>query len=208
MKTYKFNQDTLLFEEDNRLIKYKKLFILFLFCCVITSSVFIVFAAKKAKTETKLSEIISEKQQIIEQIKEPLREDNYVEDLYKAIGFKLTPQQYKTFSYLSLKYRNQIENAKVPATLVWWICYKESGFNINAKNSTSSAHGLFQFVSGTYKSMCKLEGKNYNDKSEQTQVTIMLTYLNYLYNRNPSWEKVVDNYCGGKAHYPSNFLFK
>ena len=209
MIVYKFNQDTLLFEEDNRLVKYRKLFILFLCCCIVISSVFIVFAIKKAKKERQLSEIIIEKQQIIEQIKEPLREDNYVEDLYKAIGFKLAPQQYKTFSYLSLKYRNQIEDAKVPATLVWWICYKESGFNINAKNSTSSASGISQMINSTWDFCCKLNGEDNSGRfNEEKQVRITLVYLNYLYNKYGNWKQSMNEYHGGVYHYPVNFLLK
>lgn len=209
MKTYKFNQNTLLFEYDSRLVGYKRLFCLFLCCFVIISTVFIVFAAKKAQKEKELSEIITQKQQTIDMIKEPLREDNYVEDLHKAIGFKLTKQQYKTFSYLSLKYRNQIEDAKVPATLVWWICYKESAFIINAKNSTSSASGIGQMINSTWDFCCKLNGEDNSGRfNEEKQVRITLVYLNYLYNKYGNWKQSMNEYHGGVYHYPVNFLLK
>ena len=50
----------------------------------------------KLKTEVHNKEqIIRQKEQRIKVVNQPLREETYVEDLYKNIGFKLTKEQYK-----------------------------------------------------------------------------------------------------------------
>lgn len=209
---YKFNEDNLLFEETNILFKYKVVI------GVLILSVFLLSfsAIKTIVKKEELKEVISKKDSLIQvknnrikQIKEPLREDCYVEDLYKAIGFKLTKEQYKRFSELALKYKSQIEEAHVPATMIWYVAYKESRFNVNAKNTESSSRGIFQFISSTWNSMCKLAGENTDGRfDEEKQVRIMLVYVNYLYNRYHSWEKVCSAFRGFEPHYNTKFLFK
>lgn len=209
---YKFNENKLLFEKTNILIKYKVII------GVLILSIFLLsFSAIKIKIKTeKLSQIIqkkeitiAKKEAKIKQIKEPLREDCYVEDLYKAIGFNLTEEQYERFSYLALKYKTQIEEAHVPATMVWYVAYKESGFDVKAKNPESSSKGLYQFINSTWDSMCKLNGENTSGRfDEEKQVRIMLVYVNYLYNRYQSWEKVMSAFRGFEPHYNTKFLFK
>lgn len=205
MKTYIFNKEELDFEVTNILIKYKVFLtiLLILFGATLTSVV--SFKHEIAEKER----IIKEKEERIRLVKEPLRKEYYIQDLYSAIGFKLNKKQFKTFSELALKYRSQIEEAKVPATLVWYIAYKESRFESNVKNSESSAHGFFQIVNGTWKEMCKLKGYDLGGRNnEQKQVTVVLDYLNYLYNKRGSWEEVSKDYQGGKINYNVGFLFK
>ena len=156
-----------------------------------------------------LEEVIKQKEKRIALIKEPLREDTYIEDLYKNIGFKLNKVQYEKFSELALKYRTKIEDAKVPATLVYWVAFKESRFDVNARSSESSAKGMFQFIDGTWNSMCKFKGVSHGGRfDEEKQFDIMLVYLNHQYHKEKSWKKVMRNYHGGEYLYPTNFLFK
>jgi len=209
---YKFNENKLLFEKTNILFKYK------IVIGVLLLSVFILSfsAIKTTVRKEELKEVISKKDSLIQiknnrikAIKEPLREETYVEDLYKNIGFKLTKEQYKRFSYLALKYKTQIEEAKVPATLVWWTSYKESRFDINAKSTESTACGQFQFLKGTWEDVCKMEGFSKEGRfKEEKQVTVMLAYLNYLYRKYGSWERGMVEYHGGEYQYPIKFLFK
>lgn len=205
MKTYKFNKEKLEYELTNVVLKWKTTtFILFL-------SLFLLsFMTVKTKLEIAEKEkIITEKENRIRLIKEPLRKEHYIEDLYKSIGFNLTKEEHKRFSKLALKYKEQIEEAKVPATLVWWIAYKESGFGIKKENPTSTAKGMYQFLDGTWNEICKMKGYNVNGRfNEQKQVTVMLDYLNYLYNKYGNWQESVEAYAGFKYHYPVNFLLK
>lgn len=205
MKTYKFNPEKLDFEVTNILLKYKLILtvILILFGATLTSTI-----SYKKDIEEK-EKIIKENNDRLRLIKEPLRKEFYIQDLYKAIGFKLTKEQYNRFSELALKYREQIEEAKVPATLVWYTAYRESKFEIVAENENSTAKGIFQFVIGTWNEMCKMKGYNLEGRfNEQKQVTVMLDYLNYLYAKEKSWKQVMKSYCGGELHYPVNFLLK
>lgn len=202
---YKYNKEKLLFEKTYKLLKYKIVSFILLTCLAGT---LISAISLRNKTE-ELKEIILNKEKRISLIKQPLREETYVQDLYKNIGFKLTPKEYKTFERLSLKYKNKIEDAKVPATLVWWISYKESRFNIEASNNESSAKGQFQFLDGTWDTICKLKGVNKQGRfNEEKQVDILLGYLNYLYNKYGNWSDCMKEYHGGEYQYPVTFLFK
>lgn len=212
MKIYRYNSEKLLFETTDVLFKYKIIVsCLVIFLTVLLSS----FYAEKIETERlkekikKKEQIIALKQSRIEEIKTPLREETYIEDLYKAIGFKLTDKEYKRFSYLALKYRDQIEEAHIPATLIFWIFYKESGFNVKAKNNTSTAKGMGQMLDGTWKMTCKMAGESTKGRfNEEKQVRMTLVYLNYLYNKYGNWKGAMSEYHGGVYHYPISFLFK
>ena len=205
MATFKYDSENLVYRRTNKILKYR----------IIVAVLFISFGATlvsavKFKSEIGEKEkIIKEKENIIKQINTPLREDTYVEDLYKAIGFKLTEDEFERFSFLALKYRNQIEEAKVPATLVFWVFYKESRFNVKAENNSSTAKGLGQMLDGTWNEMCKMKGYSIDGRfNEQKQVTVTLDYLNYLYERYGIWDKSMEAYAGFKYHYPVNFLLK
>jgi hypothetical protein len=202
---YRFNKEKLLFEKTYKVLKYKIVSIILLLCL---SGTLLSAITLKSKADV-LKQIVKEKEKRISLIKQPLREETYVKDLYNSIGFKLTPKQYKTFERLSLKYKNKIEEAKVPATLVWWIGYKESRFNPEATNKESSAKGQFQFLDGTWNTMCKLKGVSKQGRfDEEKQVDILLTYLNYLYNKYGNWSDSMKEYHGGEYQYPVTFLFK
>ena len=205
MALFKYDSENLVYRRTNKTLKYR----------IIVAVLFISFGATlvsavKFKSEIGEKEkIIKEKENRIKQINTPLREESYVEDLYKAIGFKLTEDEFERFSFLVLKYRNQIEEAKIPATLVFWVFYKESRFNVKAENNNSTAKGLGQMLDGTWNEMCKMKGYSIDGRfNEQKQVTVTLDYLNYLYERHGSWGKTMEAYAGFKYHYPVNFLLK
>lgn len=205
MALFKYDSENLVYKRTNKTLKYR----------IIVAVLFISFGATlvsavKLKSEIGEKEkIIKEKENIIKQINTPLREETYVKDLVEAIGFKLTEDEFERFSFLALKYRNQIEEAKVPATLVFWVFYKESRFNVKAENNSSTAKGLGQMLDGTWNEMCKMKGYSIDGRfNEQKQVTVTLDYLNYLYERYGSWGKSMEAYAGFKYHYPVNFLLK
>ena len=205
MATYKYNEDKLMFEKTYKVLKYK-----FITVLLLSTLCFICISAIKLKTEKEELKLkVLKKEQRIKAIKQPLREETYVKDLVEAIGFKLTEDEFERFSFLALKYRNQIEEAKVPATLVFWVFYKESRFNVKAENNSSTAKGLGQMLDGTWNEMCKMKGYSIDGRfNEQKQVTVTLDYLNYLYERYGSWGKSMEAYAGFKYHYPVNFLLK
>jgi hypothetical protein len=212
MELFKFNSDKLTYQKTNILLKYKLIiFLLLLSTFLLSFAVFEVTEHSK-----KLKQVIVQKDDVIAgkinkiiDINEPMRDETYVEDLYKYIGFKLTPQQYERFSYLALKYRKDIEAAKIPATLVWWTAYKESRFDPEQKNLSSTAKGMFQFLDGTWNEVCKMKGYSRDGRfSEEKQVKVMLAYLNYLYGKYGSWGKSMEEYHGGEYQYPITFLFK
>jgi hypothetical protein len=182
---------------------------------VIVAVLFISFGATLVSAVQFKSEIgekekiIREKENRIKQISSPLREEYYVEDLIQAIGHNFTEKEKLQVEDLALKHREKIEKAKVPMSLVVWIAYKESRFDTKAKNSTSSACGLFGFVDGTWNEMCKLKGVGTEGRfNEDKQVDILITYLNYLYNKHGDWKTVMKAYGGNKLHYPFHFLVK
>lgn len=202
---YKYNKEKLLFEKTYKLLKYK----IFTFILLIALAGTLISSVKLKNNSDELKEIIKQKEQRIALIKQPLREETYIKDLYKNIGFKLNDEQAEKFERLALKYRDQIEEAKVPATLVWWIAFKESRFNPEATNGESSAKGQFQFLDGTWNAMCKLKGVGRGGRfNEEKQVEILLTYLNYLYRKHGDWGKSMHEYHGGEYQYPMSFLFK
>ena len=202
---YHYDSEALVFRKTNRLLKYR----------VIVAVLFISFGATLVSAVQFKSEIgekekiIREKENRIKQISSPLREEYYVEDLIQAIGHNFTEKEKLQVEDLTLKHREKIEKAKVPMSLVVWIAYKESRFDTKAKNSTSSACGLFGFVDGTWNEMCKLKGVGTEGRfNEDKQVDILITYLNYLYNKHGDWKTVMVKYHGGKLQYPFKFLLK
>tara|TARA_R110000782_G_scaffold130857_1_gene222564 strand:- start:281 stop:895 length:615 start_codon:yes stop_codon:yes gene_type:complete len=202
---YKYDKENLIFKKTYKLLKYK----LISLCLLLFFAGTLISAIQLSTEKEGLQKVIRQKDRRIATIIQPLRVESYVEDLYKNIGFTLTEEQYKKFEYLSLKYRDKIEEAKVPATLVWWVAYKESRFNVKADNSTSTAKGTFQFLDGTWNAMCKLKGINTGGRfNEEKQVDILLTYLNYFYHREKNWGEVMHHYHGGEYQYPIKFLFK
>jgi hypothetical protein len=205
LKLFKYNGDRLTFERSSILIKYRVLTSTLCSLLFLTTSYTITLNIElKSKND-----IISQKNLRIISLRTPLREETYVEDIQKAIGFKLTNKQHKEFTKLALKYKEQIEEAKVPATLVWWIAFKESGFQKDVKNPKSSSKGLFGFIDGTWNEVCKMKGYNNTGRfREEKQVRVLLDYLNYLYNKYNSWEGSMFEYHGRVYQYPVLFLFK
>ena len=202
---FHYDSENLVFRKTNRLLKYR-IIVAVLFLSVSLLS----FVAVKTKAEIGEKErIIKEKENRIKQINSPLREEFYIEDLIEAIGHNFTEKEKLQVEDLALRHREKIEKAKVPMSLVVWIAYKESRFDVKAKNPNSSACGLFGFIDGTWNEMCKLKGVGTEGRfNEDKQVDILITYLNYLYNKHGNWETVMVKYHGGELQYPFKFLLK
>jgi len=202
---YKFDKESLLFKRSYEVIKYKIVLSLILICFGAT----LVSAISATKEKNKLKREIVEKENRLKFIKLPLREDSYVEDVIESIGYNFNNKQKNNIEVFIKKHRTKIEEAKVPITAVVWIAFNESEFNSKAKNPNSSACGMFGFIDSTWKDMCKLKGVSYTNRfDENKQVIILLTYLNYLYNKTQNWEKVMRSYQGQRQLYPTKFLFK
>jgi len=202
---FKYDSENLVYKRTNKILKYR----------VIVAVLFISFGATLISAVQFKSEIgekekiIREKENRIKQINSPLREEYYVEDLIQAIGHNFTEKEKLQVEDLALRHREKIEKAKVPMSLVVWIAYKESRFDIKAKNPASTACGLFGFVDGTWNEMCKLKGVGTEGRfNEDKQVDILITYLNYLYNKHGDWKAVMVKYHGGELQYPFSFLIK
>ena len=202
---YKYDSENLVYIKTNKLLKYRVI------VAVLFLSVFLLsFITAKSHLEIAEKEnIIKQKENRIKEITTPLREDVYIDDLIQAIGHNFTEKEKLQVEDLALRHREKIEKAKVPMTLVVWIAYKESRFDIKAKNPNSTACGLFGFIDVTWNEMCKLKGVGTEGRfNEDKQVDILITYLNYLYNREKDWKTVMVKYHGGKLQYPFKFLIK
>jgi hypothetical protein len=120
----------------------------------------------------------------------------------KSINIQLSEFKEKKLRYLYFKYKQLISNHNIPANLVWYIAIKESNLDVNAKNPKSSATGLFQFINSTWKEMCKRGGMDISGRfNEEKQVKVMLTYLDFLYNKYGNWKDVHKEYVGNVIMY-------
>jgi soluble lytic murein transglycosylase-like protein len=123
-------------------------------------------------------------------------------DFRRSLPLKLTDAQERRLKHLYFKYKNVINKHNVPNNIVWYIAFKESGFNVNAKNSKSSASGLFQFISSTWQSMCKRNGMDISGRfNEAKQVEILCVYLDYLYDKYGDWSLCHKEYAGNVMVY-------
>jgi hypothetical protein len=120
----------------------------------------------------------------------------------KSINIQLSEFKEKKLRYLYFKYKQLISNHNIPANLIWYIAIKESNLDVNAKNPKSSATGLFQFINSTWKEMCKRGGMDISGRfNEEKQVKVMLTYLDFLYNKYGNWKDVHKEYVGNVIMY-------
>jgi hypothetical protein len=120
----------------------------------------------------------------------------------KSINVQLSEFKEKKLRHLYFKYKQLISNHNIPANLVWYIAIKESNLDVNAKNPKSSATGLFQFINSTWKEMCKRGGMDISGRfNEEKQVKVMLTYLDFLYNKYGNWKDVHKEYVGNVIMY-------
>ena len=120
----------------------------------------------------------------------------------KSINIQLSEFKEKKLRHLYFKYKQLISNHNIPANLVWYIAIKESNLDVNAKNPKSSATGLFQFINSTWKEMCKRSGMDISGRfNEEKQVKVMLTYLDFLYNKYGNWKDVHKEYVGNVIMY-------
>lgn len=154
-------------------------------------------------------QIIKEKEEEILKAKAKIKTENYVENITNKIGHKFTKSEIRQIEEFTGTYREDIEEARIPMSLVVWIAYKESNFNHLAKNPKSSASGLFGFIDGTWNSMAKIGGVSNSGRYDKDKQVKMLTiYLNHLYRQKKDWKAVVMAYHGNKLQYSVKFLDK
>jgi hypothetical protein len=202
---FRFNDEKLVFEKTNKLLKYRLIVTLLIVCVALLTMSVVKYRNDVAIKEMK----IAEKERRISEITTPLREESYIEDLVNAIGHNFTKTEILQIEDIAFKYKDKVEEAQVPMTLVIWIAYKESRFDHTEKNPNSSACGLFGFIDSTWNSMCKLKGTSTIGRfNRDKQVDVLLTYLNYLYGKHKDWKTVMKMYHGGSLQYPFKFLIK
>lgn len=204
---YKLNPETLLWELDEQTVfefnTLKKLLIV-----LMVGIIFFMFYFNSYAQKTK--DTILQQQNEIKCLKSNLEhfqiksQDSVTEykDFRKTLPLKLTTQEEKRLHYLYFKYKDLINKHHCPHNLIWYIAYKESNFKVDAKNSKSTATGLFQFILGTWNNMCKRGGMSTAGRqNEAKQVEVMCIYLDYLFEKYKDWRKVHNEYCGGKIVY-------
>lgn len=147
--------------------------------------------------------ILQTKNQIIQHL-EVKDQDTAIEwkDFRKSLPLTMSKQEENKLHYLYFKYKDLINSHHCPHNLLWYIAFKESRLNLRAKNSSSSAQGMFQFINSTWNAMCKKAGLNTaNRYDEYKQVKIMCVYLDYLFDKYKNWQLVHKEYTGGVIHY-------
>jgi len=198
---YSYNPKTLQFEPNNtwkRLIFVIVILLAILFMILtstISKSNIIYKLENYTKKQTKIINVLQNKPKDKEAEYISFRESlgNYIDP---------TPKEESKLKHLYFKYRDLINAYKVPHNLVWYKAFKESRLDHTAKNSSSSAKGMFQFIDETWKAMCKKGGLNLPGRmNEAQQVEVMCIYLNYLYDKYGNWERVHNEYCGGVITY-------
>jgi hypothetical protein len=152
---------------------------------------------------TNMLSILKQKEKTIKHL-EVKSQDSATEytDFRRSLPLKLTLKEEKRLNHLYFTYKSLIDKHHCPHNLLWYIAFKESRLNLNAKNSSSSAKGMFQFINGTWNVMCKRAGLNTTNRyDEYKQVKIMCVYLDYLFDKYKDWQLVHKEYTGGVIHY-------
>jgi hypothetical protein len=152
---------------------------------------------------TNMLSILKQKEKTIKHL-EVKSQDSATEytDFRRSLPLKLTLKEEKRLNHLYFTYKSLIDKHHCPHNLLWYIAFKESRLNLNAKNSSSSAKGMFQFIDGTWTAMCKRGGMDIlNRYSEEKQVKIMCIYLDFLFEKYKDWQLVHKEYTGGVIHY-------
>jgi hypothetical protein len=152
---------------------------------------------------TNMLSILKQKEKTIKHL-EVKSQDSATEytDFRRSLPLKLTLKEEKRLNHLYFTYKSLIDKHHCPHNLLWYIAFKESRLNLNAKNSSSSAQGMFQFINGTWNAMCKKAGLNTTNRyDEYKQVKIMCVYLDYLFDKYKDWQLVHKEYTGGVIHY-------
>jgi hypothetical protein len=204
---YKFNQEKLLWEiDEEKQIKYN-FFKKSTIGIVITFLVAVLYFDSNAQKQKDTILVQKSKIDTLQMYLNHLQttgQDSATEyaDFRRSLPLKMTDAQEKRLKYLYFKYKDVINKHHCPHNLIWYIGFKESGLNVNAKNLESSARGLFQFISSTWNAMCKHGGMDISGRfNEAKQVEVMCVYLDFLYNKYGNWKDVHSEYCGGKIIY-------
>jgi hypothetical protein len=152
---------------------------------------------------TNMLSILKQKEKTIKHL-EVKSQDSATEytDFRRSLPLKLTLKEEKRLNHLYFTYKSLIDKHHCPHNLLWYIAFKESRLNLNAKNSSSSAQGMFQFINGTWNAMCKKGGMDISGRfNEAKQVKVMCIYLDFLFEKYKNWQLVHKEYTGGVIHY-------
>jgi hypothetical protein len=198
---YSYNKETLQFEPNKN---FKKIILIIIFlliglCLTLSSAIsknkMISQLEAKSKTQHKIINVLQNKP------KDSAEEYKFFRS---SLGKSIDPtkQEENRLKHLYFKYKDLIDKHHCPHNLLWYIAFKESRLDLNAKNSKSTASGLFQFILGTWQNMCKRGGMDTCGRFNETkQVEVMCIYLDYLFNKYKDWKKVHREYCGGVILY-------
>ena len=99
------------------------------------------------------------------------------------------------------------EEYSVPEELVFAIIKVESNFDPDTVSS-ADARGLMQMLPSTYRWLCSKLGEEYDESNlfdPEINIKYGTYYLQYLYSRFGSWEKVIIAYNWGEGNF-SEFL--
>jgi hypothetical protein len=198
-RLYYYDEETLTFEKGKWL---NGLYISFLLNILIIAGLFSNNVSINLKYQNALN-ILRFKEKTIKHL-EVKGQDSATEyaDFRRSLPLKLTDAQEKRLHYLYFKYKDVINKHHCPSNLLWYISFKESGFNVNAKNSKSSASGLFQFILSTWNAMCKRGGMDISGRfNEAKQVEVMCVYLDYLFSKYGDWYLCHKEYSGNVMVY-------
>ena len=152
---------------------------------------------------TNMLSILKQKEKTIKHL-EVKSQDSATEytDFRRSLPLKLTLKEEKRLNHLYFTYKSLIDKHHCPHNLLWYIAFKESRLNLNAKNSSSSAQGMFQFINSTWNAMCKRGGMDISGRfNEAKQVKVMCIYLDFLFEKYKNWQLVHKEYTGGVIHY-------
>lgn len=113
----------------------------------------------------------------IEEIKQKRLEERKKWDIYK---------EFKKESFMSTFWevvKRESSKYDIPQDIAINLMYKESGFNPYIKSTDSSAYGLWQFITGTWKQVKNFPEFTNIDLDKQNpehQIMAVFAYLNYL----------------------------
>lgn len=152
-----------------------------------------------------LKDKIKELEMLVEEREKSLKElELYLEQHKKII--ERTGLDFHTVNELII----QTNKRDIPIDKVLGLIEYESSFNPNAKNPKSTATGLGQILYGTGEWLASMEGLEFKEeylKDPVYNVRLIVTYLEYLDNKNDGdWIKTLFNYGDQTEQYPYRVL--
>ncbi len=183
-----------------------------LFCWGLVSAALLTVSACSSNASAEItSNIAKEESSIAEQAKLSIWESDLCSDSRFQLNIVPTKEERRIANKFKRTFEHNIKNAdpflhylltelkvrNLPAELVA-IPLIESGFNTKAK-SYGGAHGVWQFVRSTGKSLGLKRTQNYDELYDYVEATdASLAYFKRLYNRFGNWDLVFAAYNQGE----------